>query len=265
MKTAFFLVLIIAALPAFCLSCISIPTSHEETYYVTEYVTENRTEPFSEMVDVATTITGEDVLSPYISWGADAFAFKTVRHVWYHGYDLSALPSHESETIRVMFSPQQFYEYTAVSIFNMAPRGQILAPPAILTTDKPPPPGFRREILTMKGDSSTFQEWLDMANFKLNFALLLGGRSDLWLNYEGPCTVECNTRGARDIAVIISGPALPQNMRFSVTRTWSDTSRQQVMCTGERSVSYQVEKKVPHKRMVAGTRQAPFWEAFLPE
>ena len=265
MKPAFISLLVTGALMAFLMSCISIPTSYEETYYVTEFVTENRSEPFSEIVDVATTITGEDMLSPCISWGAAAFAFKAVKHVWYHGYDLSALPAHASETIKVMFSPQQFYEYTSVSIFNMAPRGQILAPPTILATDEPPPSGFRREILTMTGDSSTFQEWLDMANFKLNFALLLGGRSDLWLNYEGPCTVECNTRGARDIAVIISGPSRPQNMRFNVARTWSDTTNRQVMRTSERSVTYQVEKKTPRKRMVTGTRQAPFWEIFLPK
>lgn len=264
MKPALLRLLVTASLPAVFLSCISIPTSHEETYYITEYVTENRSEPFSEMVDMTAIITGEDILSPYISWGAEAFSFKSVKHVWYHGYDLSPLPAHDNETIKVMFSPQQYYEYTSVSIFNMAPRGQILAPPAILTTDEPPPSGFRKEILTMKGDSSTFQEWLDMANFKLNFALLLGGRSDLWLNYEGPCTVECNTRGAKDIAVIISGPTLPQNMRFNVVRTWSDNSTRQVMRTGQRSISYQLEKKTPLKRVIAGTRQAPFWEILLP-
>ena len=264
MKPAGFYLPVIAALIIALSSCVTVPASREETYYVTEYVTENRTEPFSEMVDEAVIISGEDVLLPYISWGAEAFIFKSVKHVWYHGYDLSGLTSHESETIKIMFSKPLFYEYTMVSVFNMAPRGQILAPPAILASDEAPPAQFRREILTMTGNSSTYQDWLDMANFKLNYALFLGGRSDLWLNNEEATAVECNTRGAKDIAVIISGPTLPQNMRFSVMRPWSDTSHQQVTRTGERSVDYQVEKKVPRKRTVAGTRLVPFWETLLP-
>lgn len=260
MKSGVFIFTISAILLALSSSCVTVPSAHEETYYATEYVMENRTEPFTEMVDMASTITGEDVISPCISWGADVFTFKAINHVWYHGYDLSGLPSHENETIRVIFSRQQFYEYTTVSIFNMAPRGQILAPPAILASDERPPAGFKREFLYMKGDSSTFQEWLDMANFKLNYALFLGGKADLWLNYEGPCTIECNTRGAKDIAVIISGPTLPQNMRFSVIRAWSDTCHRQIMRTGERTVSYPVEKKIPRQRVVSDIRRVPFWE-----
>jgi len=246
-------------------SCVTIVTNREETYYVTEYVTENRSESFSEIVPVAASISGEDVLTPYILWSGEAFTFRGIKHVWYYGYDLYGLPAHDSEKIRIAFNKQQFYEYTTVSVFDMAERGQVLAPPLISAADGAPPPGIKRSMLTMQGTSSTFDNWLNMANFKLNFALFLGGRSDLWLNYEGPYTVDFSTKGARDIAVIICGPTVPQNMRFSVMRTWSDNTLQYITRNGERIVAYQLEKKVPQQRSVTQSRQAPFWEPYLPK
>jgi hypothetical protein len=120
-------------------------------------------------------------------------------------------------------------------------------------------------MLIMQGDSSTFGNWLNMANFKLNFALFLGGRSDLWLNYEGPYTVEFSIKGGRDLAIIIGGPTVPQNMRFNVMRTWSDKTQQYITRTGERTVPYQIEKKVPKQRLVMLSRQVPFWEPYLPK
>jgi hypothetical protein len=259
--------LVIAAvlLSAASASCMTVDTPGEETYYVTEYVTENRTEPFSEVVPVTTYISGEDVLTPYVSWSGAAFLFRGIKHVYYYGYDLSGLPLHESEKIKITFSKQQFYEYTAVSLFDMSPRGQILEPPLISASDTTPPPAIRREMLTMTGDTSTFDKWLDLANLKLNFALFLGGRSDLWLNYEGPYTTEFSIKGGRDLAVVICGPTVPQNMRFNVFRTWSDSAQQYITRTGEHSVPYQLEKKVPKKRTVIQSRQVPFWEPYLPK
>jgi len=246
-------------------SCVTIVTPGQETYYVTEYITENRSEPFSEVVPVNVAIAGEDILTPYISWSGAAFAFRGTRHVWYYGYDLSGLPLHDSEKFRVAFSKQQFYEYTAVSLFDMSARGQILEPPLISASDPTLPYGIRREMLTMQGDSSTFDKWLNLANLKLNFALFLGGRSDLWLNYEGPYSAEFSLKGGRDLAVIISGPTVPQNMRLNAFRTWTDNNQQYTTRTGERMVPYQIEKKVPKQRAVLQSRQAPFWEPYLPK
>jgi hypothetical protein len=246
-------------------SCVTVVTPGEETYYVTEYVTENRSEPFSEVVPVPAFITGEDVLTPHISWSGEAFIFKGIKHVRYYGYDLSGLPAHDSEKIKISFSKQQFYEYTAVSILDMSSRGQILAPPLISSSDVIPPPGIKRELLTMQGNSSSFDNWLNLANLKLNFALFLGGRSDLWLNYEGSYVAEFKIKDARDIAVIISGPTAPQNTRFNVMRTWSDNTLKYVPGSGERPVPYQLEKQVPKQRTVTQSKQVPFWELFLPK
>jgi hypothetical protein len=134
-------ILIIATLllSAISASCVTIVAPGEETYYVTEYITENRSEPFSEVVPVAASISGEDVLTPYISWSGMAFVFNGIKHVYYYGYDLSGLPLHDSEKIKIAFSKQQFYEYTTVSLFDMSARGQILAPPLISAGDEPPP------------------------------------------------------------------------------------------------------------------------------
>jgi hypothetical protein len=245
-------------------SCVTIVTPAEETYYVSEYVTENRSEPFTETVPVTTTVSGEDILTPYITWSGTAFMFKGTRNVWYYGYDLKGLPTHDSEKLKIAFSKQEFYEYAAVSLFDMTPRGQILAPPQVLPTDTPAPPNLIREMLTMKGETTTFDNWLNLANLKLNFALFLGGRSDLWLNYEGPYTAEFSLKNGRDLAVIVSGPSEPQNMRFNVMRTWSDNTQQYITRSGERMAPYQLEKKVPKQRAVMHSRQAPFWELYLP-
>ena len=244
-------------------SCVTVASTREETYYVTEYVTENRTESFSEVVPVSVVTPGEDVLAPCISWSNSVFRFNGIKHVWYYGFDLSGLPSHANEKIKLAFSKQQFYEYTAVSVFDMSARGQLLSPPLISTADEAPPAGIKREMLNMTGDSSTFDNWLNMANYKLNFARFIGGRSDLWLNDERPYTVEFSTRGVTDIAVIISGPSAPQNMRFNAMRSWTDSDIQNVTRSVERPVPYQLEKKVAKQRTVTQSRQAPFWELFL--
>jgi hypothetical protein len=258
------LVLATALLMAATASCVTIVTPGEETYYVSEYVTENRSEPFTETVPITTTVSGEDVLTPYIIWSGTAFMFKGTRNVWYYGYDLSGLPAHDSEKLKIAFSKQEFYEYTTVSLFDMTPRGQILSPPLISAADTAAPVNLVREMLTMKGETTTFDNWLNLANLKLNFALFLGGRSDLWLNYDGPYATEFSLKGGRDIAVIVSGPSVPQNMRFNVMRTWSDRTQQYITRSGERPVPYQLEKKVPKQRAVMQSRQAPFWELYLP-
>jgi hypothetical protein len=246
-------------------SCITIDTPGKETYYVTEFVTENRSEPFSETVPVTTFISGEDVLAPDIAWSGEAFVFKGIKHVWYHGYDISGLKAHENEKIKVIFSKQQFFEYASIFIFDMSPRGQILSPPRISAADKAAPPDIMRDFLIMQGNSSTFDKWLNLANFKLNHALLLGSKSDLWLNYQGPYAMELDTKGATSIAIIVGGPSVPQNVRFNAMRTWSDSTVKYVTRSGERSVTYQIEKKVAMQREVTTSRQAPFWEPYLPK
>jgi hypothetical protein len=246
-------------------SCVTITSTSEETYYVTEYVTENRTEQYSEVVPVNVVASGEDILTPYINWGSPALVFQGLQNVSYFGYDLSDLPTHDTEKIKIAFGKQQYYEYTIVRVYDMSARGQVLGPPIIAPGDGFPPPGIKREILTMQGETSTFNNWLDMANWKLNYALLLGGKTDIWLNYDGPYTLEISRHGKNNIAVIISGASEPQNMRSNVFRSWVDSSTQYVTRSGERPVPYQLEKKTARQRAVLTSRQAPFWELFLPK
>lgn len=250
-------------LVAMSASCVTMESPHQETYYDTEYISENRSEPFTEVVPVREVITGEDILVPYISWSNASLSFKGIKHIWYYGFDLSDLPGHENEKIKISLGKQQFYEYTTISIFDMSPRGQLLQPPLISHEDKLAPSDIKREMIAMQGDTGTYNNWLNLANLKLNFAMFIGGRSDIWLNYEGPYTVEFSTKGAGNIAVIICGPTVPQNMRLNVTRTWTDNNVKYITVSGEHAVPYQLEKKVAKQRTVIQSRQAPFWELYF--
>lgn len=98
-------------------SCVTIVSPLEETYYVTEYVTDTHLETFSETVPIATVTTGEDTLIPYLPWNNPSLAFKGHTHVWHYGYVLNSLPRHDDEKIKITFSRQQYYEYTTVQVF----------------------------------------------------------------------------------------------------------------------------------------------------
>jgi hypothetical protein len=242
-------------------SCVSVPYLVQQPYYSTEITTENRTESYAEDVSVARSTAHEQPLTPYILWSNPQLKFKGHTGIWYYAYDLRGFPVHAGERIAITFFRQHSYEFISLSVLDMSPRGQILAPPLISASDNPSMPVAPRNWI--KGEIVTLSKWINLANIKLDFAHLLGAKTDLFLNTENAPPVELETRGARDIALIISGTEDPQNCRFVAALKWVDTITENVISTSERSVPTQVEHQVLKQRSVVQTTQVPFWEAFL--
>ena len=244
-------------------SCVPVQYPVRETYYETGFVTENRSETYDETAAVVKTVSGEEPLIPYVVWSNPSLKFKGNRFIWYYGYLLSDTSVHKQEKIRISLYKQDYYEYAVISLFDMAPRGQVLQPPFISPSDPPQPPAVEWTWITSAGDTSTISNWLNTANIKFNFARFLGAQSDLWLNRDSAYSIEFDTRGARDIAVVISAPTIPQNARYSASLVWTDTVAENVTRTAERQVPYQVKRTIEKQRTVYETRQVPFWETLF--
>jgi hypothetical protein len=263
-KALSLLILMAAALPA--LSCVAVQYPQKEIYYDTVYVTENRSEAFSETYPVTRIESGQEQLIPYVIWSNPILRFKGTPFVWYYGYRLPGMQTHDVEKIRISLYKQEYYENVAVSLFDMGPRGQVMQPPAISPLD----PVYNTSVQwnwftssgdTSSGDTSPMARWLNSANIKFNFARFIGGQAYLWMNRERPYDIDFDTRGARDIAVLFTGPTIPQNTRFSASLLWSDQVTDNVTGTVERQVPYQVEQRIQKERTVNKTVLVPFWQA----
>ena len=244
-------------------SCVPVQYPVRETYYETSLATENRTETYEETVAVVKTVSREALLIPYVVWSNPSLKFKDNRFIWYYGYKLPGTMSHTEEKIRISLYKQEYYEYAVLSLFDMAPRGQVLQPPTISPSDPLQPPTVEWRWINTEGDTSTISNWLNTANIKFNFARFLGAQSDLWMNRGSAYSIEFDTRGARDIAVVIAAPTIPQNARYSASLIWKDSVTENVTRTMERQVPYQVERRIEKQRTVYKTRQAPFWETLF--
>jgi len=243
------------------LSCTAIQYPQKEIYYDTVYVTENRTEIFSETYPVTSVESGQELLTPYVVWSSPTLKFKGTPFVWYYGYRLPGAQVHAAEKIRISLYKQLYYENVAVSLFDMGPGGQVLQPPVISSLDPVYATEVRWDWFTYGGDTSTISKWLNYANIKFNFARFMGGQADLWMNRGRAYDIDFDTRGARDIAVLFIGPTIPQNTRFSATLQWSDQVTENVTRTVERQVPYQVEQRIQRERTVNKTTLVPFWQA----
>jgi hypothetical protein len=235
----------------------------QETYYETVYITENRTETYDETVAVVKTVCGDEALIPYVVWSNPSLRFKGNRFIWYYGYKLPGTGAPAEEKIRIALYKQAYYEYVAVSLFDMAPRGQVLQPPLISPSDPLQTPAVQPNWITKEGDSTGFNDWLNLANIKFNFAHFLGGQSDLWMNRESSYDISFDTRGARDIAVVFSGPTTAQNARFGTFLSWSDSLTENVTMDMRRQIPYQMEQRIQKHRTVYKTSQVPIWEALF--
>jgi hypothetical protein len=244
-------------------SCVTVQSSLEEPYYVTEYTTENRTEIYTETVPTVRSVPYEKVLQPYVLWSNPQLEFNGHNSIWYYGYDLSDFPAREKQQIKLVFFKQQFYEYLAVSVFDMDPSGQILAPPLISASDNISSIVVERTWITSKEGISTSNTWFELANMKLNFAHFLGGKTDLFLNSATAYPVGLDTRGSREIAVLIYGPTDAQNCRFNTILAWSENVTDYVTRTAERSVLVPVEHRIIKQKSMLQSSKVPFWESLL--
>lgn len=253
------LIIMATALPA--LSCAAVQYPQKEIYYDTVYITENHTEVFSETCPVTRIESGQELLTPYVVWSSPTVRFKGISFVWYYGYRMPGTQAHDMEKIRISLYRQQYYENVAVSLFDMGARGQVLQPPVISTLDPVYSTAVRWDWFTYGSDTTTVDKWLNSANIKFNFARFLGGQADLWMNRGRPYDIDFDTRGARDIAVLFTGPTIPMNTRFSASLLWSDQVTDNVTKMVERQVPYQVEQRIQKERTINKTVLVPFWQA----
>ena len=253
------LIIMATALPT--LSCAAVQYPQKEIYYDTVYITENRTEVFSETYPVTRIESGQELLTPYVVWSSPTVRFKGIPFVWYYGYRLPGTQAHDMEKIRISLYKQEYYENVAVSLFDMGARGQVLQPPVISPLDPVYSTAVRWDWFTYSGDTTTVDKWLNSANIKFNFARFLGGQADLWMNRARPYDIDFDTRGAQDIAVLFTGPTIPMNTRFSASLLWSDQVTDNVTKTVERQVPYQVEQRIQKERTINKTVLVPFWQA----
>ncbi len=253
--------LILMALVLPVLSCVPVQYPHKEIYYETVTVTENRTEMFNETYTITRTESGREQLTPYVAWSNPTVKFKGTPFVWYYGYRLPGAQTHDVERIRISLYKQYYYENIAVSLFDMGARGQVLQPPQVSYQDSIYNQSVRWDWFTYGTEAETMEKWLDSANIKLNFARYLGGQADLWLNRWQPYDIEFDTRGAREIAVLFTGPTTSENVRFSASLSWYDYITENATRMVERTVPYQLEQQVQKERTVTRTSLAPFWQA----
>jgi hypothetical protein len=245
-------------------SCVTVQSTSQEPYYETEYATENNTEPHSETVAVTREVTHEETIQPYMLWSNPQLLFNERRSIWYYGYNLPPDPPGKKQILRITFFRQQFYEYVAISVFDMDPRGQILAPPLISPSENVTTAVAQRKWISSKLDIATYKTWFNVTNLKLDWAHFLGGKNDMFLNSATAAPLEIEPRDSRQVAMIISGPTDPQNCRFAATRVWAETVTENITRTVERPVPVQTGHQVLKYRTSVQTRQVPFWESYVP-
>ena len=244
----------------YSISCVTIQEPVIQKYIETTYVSENRSETCNEIIPVTRTVMVEEPLIPYVSWSNPRLKFGDHRYLWYYGYDLSKLPVNSPGKLKILLHEQKYYESNVVRAFDMTPRGQILRPPQISAADMANPPQVSWTWITMEGDTSSMDNWINLANIKLNYAHFLGGQANLWSRDSIGQVLELNTRGAEEIAIVISGPTIPQNARFTASLEWEQTTSESQASTGERQFPYQREIKTEKERTIFKARQVPFWE-----
>jgi hypothetical protein len=253
--------LILTTLAVSALSCVPVQYPQKEAFYETVIVTENRTELVSEIYPVSRTISGSEQLAPYILWSSPTVRFKGTPYVWYYGYRLPGAQTHQAEKIRISLYRQYYYENVAVSLFDVGARGQILQPPLISSSDPVDSATVHKDWFTYGTEAEAMNKWINSANIKFNFARQMGGQTDLWMNRWQPYDIEFDTRGAREIAVLFTGPTTPENVRFSASLSWYDYITENATRMVEKAVPYQLEKRVQSERTVTRTTLVPFWQA----
>jgi hypothetical protein len=241
--------------------CVDVKYPVTETYVENIPVTENRTASYDETATVTTTVSGEEQLVPYMAWSSPVLIFKGNKRVWYYGFRLPDPALHTSQRLSIYLHKPDYYEYSAISIFDMAPRGQVMQPLFIAPSDPQQPPPVAWSWLTKENNLTGYHDWMNLANIKFNYARFIGAQSDLWLNRYSGYSIEFDPRDSRDIAVVISAPTIAQNARFSAFLKWTDIMTENVTMLAERQVPFNTTRQVEKQRTIYKTRSVPFWEA----
>jgi len=245
----------------FTVSCVGKEVPVTETYYETEY----RTEQYTDVEKVVTVVKGEDDLKSDKDWLLEDVG------LWYHSYEL---PQHNTAQLVLDLpsrdSPYSSFRYTSfdVYVYDMTKVGHLPA------WDMPVPHCIQYYYVTdpkvtwldcnlTEEGRAQFEVWADSIDSKLESATLVSevarGSASSW---KDPPYIY-NVTGIKTLAIIVetkdSGKLQAYPFSRSTKLVWSDVITEEKAVTKERQVPYQVEKQ----RTVMQTKKVPFWEAIF--
>jgi hypothetical protein len=240
-------------------SCLSKEYSATENYIETAYRTEYTTETYSENETVIRTVSGEYELAPLFFWSSRDLSFKGSGNLWYYAYDVPAYPPYDSIAIKVAVWNQLQYEKANIRVFDMTNGGHIDTPAPQIEEE-----GSETGFVPWTWITGTARfTWLDSANTKINQAMFLGGRTNLWSKTDNPQVLELNAGKARNIAIIITGPEYQWNARVTVNVIWQLDTLEPRTVIKERQIPRQVPYQVQKQKTINKVKQVPFWEVLL--
>jgi hypothetical protein len=258
----------------FTASCVTKEVPVTETYYETEY----KTEEYNDVEKVITVVKGEDKLEADKYWYIKDLGYGSVtavlpehEDIWYHGYDL---PQHNTSQLVLDIRPSDTQSYQGivitsgfvVDVYDMTevghlPKWPFVVPKCTHYYDVNEPKRTWTECNVTEDIQAKFEAWLDSVNSQLKSATRLGGVDTPFMTLSGnqPPYIY-DVTGIQTIAIIAAGETWQKAQMDpvrSVKLVWSDEIAEEKMVTKQRQIPYQVAKQ----RTVMQTKKVPFWEA----
>jgi len=273
-KSSLLVSMVVAVSLVFTVSCVSKEVPVAETYYETEY----RTEEYAGIEEVVTIVEGEDKLEPELAWWNSLMYWSTYpgeerysseSYIWYSGY---YLPEHKAARIQFNTRPKVIQ----VRAFNVSDVDHIDSPQDVSTTGLPSvfwghapdwpwwkyPQGWKRP---------PGLDWppLSLSTYLDFFNLILNSDRQIYTSYlnksSGNNSHDFDISGVTKLALVVEmggfSGAYVTDPTSSVKLIWSDELVEEKTVTKQRQVPYEVEKQ----RTVMQTKQVPFWEAIFGE
>ncbi|MCX6004979.1 MAG: hypothetical protein NT082_04835 [Chloroflexi bacterium] len=223
------------------LSCVNKEYTYQETYYVTENRTQYYTENYTEIEKIPAQ-SGEDIIESYdwynqgttgFGWGGWPASYYLVSEpFWYFYYQL---PSHGSSSIEIVtntaFKDIKVYEMKRIEEFA---RNTFY------------PPGYAEQ---------QYGEWLNSIRYEIQASRLIREFATGNDEYK----IQIDTTGIKDLSIFIAGNTGGEFASFGSLRlNWTDFREKEVI--KQRTFPYQVPVTVEKKRDVTRTIRVPFWE-----
>jgi hypothetical protein len=241
-KSVILLVVFMMILPLLAASCVTIQVPVVETYPETEYKTEYRAEPYTEMVNtVISSKEGTTYLTPQMKWYTDVLLAGFGGEGGTYYYDYVVMSSHSKNQVQINLSPNVKYENGEARVYNLSGTGPI-----------PPRPTPYKKFFYQPSEI----DWLNNLNAVLSTAPMLG-RVQLGPGAAGQIVFDAS--GVTEFGIFAT--TWDAYAIRSVKLVWTDEVMGTKTVTGERQVPYQVPYQVEKQRTVYKTESVPFWEA----
>lgn len=272
-KLGLLFTLIIVILLIFTVSCVNKEVPVTETYYETEYTTDNRTETYTTTEDVVVkTIEGSNILSPKSQWrtnwiyiGDQNIGYFTD----YYGYDIST-QEHTFSRIEISLNANPQLNKGQIEVVNLTDAcsdknipnaGWIFGKEPTQASTAPfiPIEGCQFLAPHSIGNGGDPKTWIIGFNALINEQGRFLGMFTIGFN-KGD-SILCGTKGVKEFAILSC--VNPELRPPDVKLIWSDDIIEKRIVTKERQVSYQIPLQVEKQRTVMQTKKVPFWEAIF--